>query len=167
MPRKLLAILVLALVIPATPAYGYDDVGHDPDDRRAVGEDPDIKTTRRVVWRAADGRRRLKINTRAYEPFGLFLSIIVRIDSRAGPRPDFIMRMWNFDNSGRGCDVHPRGHPHQETRGRLRQRGNLTACRVLLSTVRPTKRARWRLFSPTQYPQGENEYAPNDRTFYP
>jgi hypothetical protein len=165
------AVFVLAftaLALLPGRVLAYEDTGFDPDDRRPLGSDPDLRSTTRTVWHGDDGRRRLRIRIQAYEPFGLWWFVEVRIDSRGGLATDFVMRIWNQDQSGKGCSIHPRGHPGQAERGRFGQRADRARCTVLLSTVNPTKRLRWKLVSPTGYgPPGERDVAPNDLTFYP
>jgi hypothetical protein len=166
--RALIAVLVLSIALLEVPALAYDNTGSDPDDRRPVGSDPDLRSTRRLVWRGDDGRRLLRVGVQAYEPFGLWWFVDVALDSRGDRGTDYIMEIWNADNSGRGCSVNPRGRPGQAVRGRFRQFGDRTTCRVPLALVEPTKRVRWKLHSPSGYGSpGEADFAPNDLTFYP
>jgi hypothetical protein len=160
-------VLVVFVLGLHAPALAYQDVYFDPDDRRAVGFDPDIKSTGRTVWRGEDGRRRLRIGFRAYERLGLWWFVTAHLDSLGGKTWDFKMSIWNADLSGKGCVVCPRGHPGQSVDGYFSQRENRATCRVPLRLVTPTKRIRWNLESRTGYgPPGEADFAPDDRSFY-
>jgi hypothetical protein len=166
MKRLLISALGIALTFQAGSAFAYQDTGFDPDDRVAMGFDPDIRSTTRFVWRDDQGLRWSKIRFTAYEPLGLYWFVTVRLDSRGGPRLDYIMRLANADQSGRGCSIYPRGKPAQFVRGSFWQGGVAARCRVPLSFVHRTKRIRWKLRSPSGY-SGDVDVAPNGGGFYP
>lgn len=159
----IVGVLTLVIAMVQAPAFAYLDTGHDADDVPGL----DIRSTSRRVWRADDGRRRLRIAFRAYEPLGFIWRVNIRIDSKGGPAWDFKMRTWNFDQSGRGCVVFPRGHPGQAVRGHFVQLdGGVSAkCRVFLAFLESTKRVRWNLHVLTE-PPAEGDFAP-DFGFYP
>jgi hypothetical protein len=167
MKRLLISAVGIALTLQAGSALAYQDVGFDPDDRAVVGGDPDIRSTARVVW-TDRGLRWLKVRFTAYEPLSFFWRVKARLDSRGGRRVDYVIELWNADNSGRGCAVHRQGQTNGDNwvRANFRQVDDDTArCVVRLYQVRPTKRIRWRLRSPSGY-GAEADLAPNSG-FYP
>jgi hypothetical protein len=147
--RLVFAAMCVSLVLPAGSALAYEDSGSDPDDRSFVG-DPDIRSTVRTVW-TTDSGRALRVTFRAYERLGKFWSVTVLLDARGGPKVDHVMNLWNADQSGRGCDVYPRGQSGESVPGGFDQRGDTARCRVPTSLVHPTKRIRWKLRSPSGY----------------
>lgn len=145
----------------STTASGYRDVGHDPDDRPMLGDDPDIRRTSRRVYRSNRGRMVLKVKVHAYETLGLFWGMKVFLDSRGGRRPDHVMGIGASDTLT-SCSVHPRGHRRQATFGKFWMTGDLTYCRVPLESINPNKRIRWRIVSRSYEPEGGvTERAPN------
>jgi hypothetical protein len=152
MSRQRLAIAALCalLVLPAESALAYQDRGFDPDDRRVVGYDPDIRSTVRTVW-TTDGGRALSVKFRAYEELGVYWDVTAYLDSRGGHRADYLIDMVNADQSGAGCRVYRRKHSERAVDGRFRQHGDRARCRVPARLVHPTKRIRWRLRSESGY----------------
>ncbi len=116
-----LTLMVVPLGASAASAFGYRDTGFDPDDRRPVGFDPDIRSTTRRVWETVDGQRVLTIKFRAYEDLGVYWFVNVHLDSRGGPRWDYVMRLRNEDMSGKGCSLTKRGDPGSSLAGRFHQ----------------------------------------------
>jgi hypothetical protein len=164
--RPIFAALCVLLVLPAESALAYQDRGLDPDDRAAVGLDPDIRSTVRSVWTTEGGGRVLRVRVRAYDRLGIYWYVIAYLDSRGGPRADYVMRFRvDTDHRSKECNVNASGHPGSPDRGWLRQRGDTATCRVPASLVHPTKRIRWRLRSPSGY--GRNtDVAPNGGGWY-
>jgi hypothetical protein len=154
----LVSCLIAVLALPAT-ASAYVDRGSDPDDRASVGYDPDIRATVRKVETGFHGRR-LTIVVRAYERFGIYWFIEVRMDARGGRRADTGMRLWNADQSGMGCEVWKRAHRREALEGAFGQTGDRARCRVPIRLIDPNKRIRWRLVSESGY-DGETERAPD------
>ena len=169
MRSALLVALCMALLLPASSALAYQDVRLDPNDRPAVGYDPDIRSTGRVVYTTAQGVRRLRVGFRAYEPLGVWWTVDVYIDSKGGPRADYVMKLANTDvTAGKGCGITPVGGGGADRRkGRFRQHGDQATCSVRLSLLVHTKRIRWRLVSPSGYdPPGTTDIAPNGGGWY-
>ena len=160
MKRLILAAMFVSLVLPAESALAYEDSGFDPDDRRVVGYDPDIRSTVRTVWRTGSGRA-LRVSFRAYERLGIYWFVTVLLDARGGPKVDHVMGLSNADQSGKGCGVYPRGHRKEVVQGGFLQRGDMARCRVPTSLVHPTKRIRWKLRSPSGYVHNNVDIAPN------
>jgi hypothetical protein len=79
----LIAAVVLGTAVPVGARGWYIDTAHDPDDRPVMGYDPDIRSTTRKVS-AVNGDRVLRIVVRAYEDFGLYWFVTVRLDTRGG-----------------------------------------------------------------------------------
>ena len=165
--RSVLAGLIFALVasLPGWAAADYRDTYRDPDDRPPVGTDPDLRSTsRRVV--TVNGRRILVVSVRAYEEFDIAWNITTRLDSKDGPRRDFVMYIYDADQSGRGCRFYPAGQSGDFIRGRFTQAADRVACRVRLGLVEATKRIRWKLTSITQWKGGRDDHAPNGGGWY-
>jgi hypothetical protein len=163
--RFVLALTIATLVVLPSSAAAYWNRGYDPDDRKAVGFDPDVQTTTRRVFAKADGKRYLVVEFTAYEKLGLYWSVRVRLDARGDSTVDHDMVLYNLDQSGKGCRIHRLGSSTW-VRGDFLQHGDMARCRVPAGTVRPTKRIRWKLISITGYEDGETEYAPNNRGWY-
>jgi len=165
-------VAVLTLAAPAAPlandgstsraAVGYRDVGYDPNDRPVVGYDPDIRSSLRRVYPTDDGRM-LKVKVTAHERLGVWWYMEVFLDTRGGPEPDAKMFLANGDLSGRGCSIATLRGPDHWRRGRFRQHHRWTSCRVRAGFVKPDKRIRWRIVSPSGYeePESTTERAPN------
>jgi hypothetical protein len=167
MIQFLMALVVVAST--AIPAFtsGYTDYGSDPDDRRPVGFDPDIRATARKVWAAPNGHRYLTMSFWTYEHLGLYWVVLVKIDSRGGPLADHRLEMYNADQSGKGCSMWKAGASSSTARrGAFRQSGRLATCRIPLPSVQPNKRIRWKLISTSGYVKDNVEYAPNSRGWY-
>ena len=165
--RNVLAGLTLVAVasMPGGAAADYRDTSHDPDDRPAAGTDPDLRsTTRRVL--TGDGRRVLIVSVRAYEEFDVAWNITTRLDSKDGPQRDFVMYIYDADQSGRGCRFYPAGQPGDFIRVRFTQIASRVACRVRLGLVDPTKRIRWKLSSITEWEGGRDDRAPDGGGWY-
>lgn len=158
-------IFVLAASLPGWAAADYRDTFRDPDDRPPAGTDPDLRSTsRRVV--TVEGRRVLIVSVRAYEEFDIAWNITTRLDSKDGPRRDFVMYIYDADQSGRGCRFYPGGHPRDFIRGRFTQVADRVACRVRLGLVHATKMIRWKLSSISQWKGGGDDHAPNGGGWY-
>lgn len=162
--RGLVALLFIGLLgIPQGWASAeYADTAFDPDDRRVLALDPDIRsTTRRVTVR--DGHRFLTIAFHAYEALGDYWFVRTRLDSRAGPERDYKMLIANEE--GGACLLY---RPHEDSvRGKFSQASHRAACRIPARFVRPTKQIRWKIFSPSGYSHGNKEYVPNDGRWLP
>jgi hypothetical protein len=165
MKRLVLLVLCAAIVIQGESSFAYEDYGFDPDDRPELGSDPDIRSTVRTVWTPEGSVRLLRIKFRAYERLGLYWFVTALLDSRGGPRVDYVMRLANADMSGRGCAIWPRGHRGEAVPGTFRQRGDTARCKVPASLVRRTKRIGWRLRSISGY-GGTMDVAPNGGGWY-
>jgi hypothetical protein len=167
MAKRLSTITAITLgvcvVVQVSTAQAYRDVGYDPDDR-PVELDPDIRSTTRFVGKLHN-KRVLAIAVRAYEDFGLWWRIDVRLDARTGPRADYVMRLWNRDTGGLGCDLRRIGES-DTGRGVFRQSGRKVSCQVFIERVKATKRIRWKLVSPSGHSGGISEYAPNGGGWY-
>lgn len=169
MRPTLLVSICIALFLPASSALAHQAVRLDPNDRPAVGYDPDIRSTGRVVYTTAQGVRRLRVGFRAYEPLGVWWTVDIYIDSKGGPLADYVMRLANADvTAGKGCDIRPIGGGGADRReARFRQDGDQATCSVRLSRLVHTKRIRWRLVSPSGYgAPGKTDIAPNGGGWY-
>jgi hypothetical protein len=158
---------VLSLATPAS-AFGYEDTGFDPNDRINNGWDPDIASTTRKVWAAANGHRYLTVTLRAYEDFSLQWYAIISVDSRGGTLRDYRIYIGSTEFSGHGCSVLHRGQHFRHVKaGAFKQRHGWARCRVPLRFVQPNKRIRWKVYSPRslQIPTSR-EYAPNHGGWY-
>jgi hypothetical protein len=171
MRRAFLALLTVAIVMEAGPVLAYRDVGLDPED--AGGGFLDIRRSVRATGTDDAGRRWLRVGFRSNGEYAFIWRVRVYLDSRDGPRFDYIMGLWEFDQSGgRGCAVHPRaGRPGKRVEGTFRvnesdpEKG--VRCRVRLGAVHPTKRIRWRLVSIDPGPPPDVvDRAPNGGAFY-
>jgi hypothetical protein len=160
--RSVLVVLslVLAATLPGWAAADYRDTHSDPNDRPSVGTDPDLLSTSRRVT-TVNGRRVLIVSVRAYEEFDTAWSIRTRLDSRDGPRRDFVMYIYDADQAGRGCRFYSAGHPEDFIRGRFTEIADRVACRIYLKFVDATKRIRWQLYSISQWKGGTADHAPN------
>jgi hypothetical protein len=161
--RIVLAGLTFALVaaFAGEAAADYRDTYLDPDDRPNVGTDPDIRSTTRQVA-TVNGRRALIVSIRIFERFKPRWNFKAHLDSKDGPRRDFVMYIFDGDQSGRGCRFHPAGRPRDFIRGRFTQIDDRVACRVRFGLVDATKKVRWRLTSISEWKGGRFERAPND-----
>jgi hypothetical protein len=145
---------------------GYRDTGYDPDEiGREGGMAPDIRSTTRRVGQM-DGRRILAIIVHAYEDFTVYWSVEARLDSRDGPRADYLLDLFNLDNGGSGCYVYEPGEWEQRVDGKFAQSGSRAVCRVPAGLVRPTKKIRWKLISPSLNQDSPTEHAPDSRGWY-
>ena len=169
MRRAFLALLTVALVIGGGPVLAYRDVGLDPED--AGGGFLDIRRSVRATGTDVAGRRWLRVGFRSNGEYAFIWRVRVYLDSRDGPRFDYIMGLWEFDQSGgRGCAVHPRdGRPGKRVEGAYRfsdpEKG--VRCRVRLGAVHATKQIRWRLVSmDADTPPDVVDRAPNGGAFY-
>lgn len=110
-----------------------------------------------------DGHRLLTIAIRAYEALGEWWFVRPRLDSRAGPELDYKMLIANEE--GGGCLL---CRPHNDSvRGKFSQAGHRAACRIPARFVRPTKRIRWKVSSPSGYSRRNKDYVPNDGRWLP
>lgn len=135
-------LLGLSLALPALA--DYQDVRFDADDLDGDSASfPDIRSSTRRVFH--DGGRYLSIQVRAYEDFGLFWFIRVRLDTRAGPKPDYSMTIDWADQEGRGCYVWPRHHRAESERGAFSINGDRVRCRIPFPPDPRGKRVRWKL----------------------
>ena len=168
MRRAFIVALSVALLVQAGAAYAYSDKGTDPED--AGGGFLDFRSSVRRVRTDEQGRRWLRIKFISYGPYRYVWRVRVFLDSRGGPRYDYKMNMWDFDQSGRGCDVRPRaGRPGKLVSGMYWTDFKYWAtCRVRLGAVHPTKRIRWRLVSIEENRSDPRvvDHAPNGIDFY-
>lgn len=153
-------LAVLSVVVGWSPAAAYELRGFDPDDREAVGADPDIRSSVLRVGPGTHGRV-LVVVVRAYETLGDYWRIQVRLDAQEGRRADHFMHLWNADTGGAGCWVRERGQGNPSHDGVFRQRGRAARCRVPIRLIRPDRTIRWRLNSPSGYVDGNVELAPD------
>jgi hypothetical protein len=159
-------VVVVCTTIPVF-AFGYKDYGSDPDDRKAIGFDPDIRATARKVWAAPNGQRYLTISFSAYEPLGIYWFVLVKVDSRGGPFADRKIQMENADQGGKGCWVWRAGASRSTARrGAFRQSRQVATCRLPLRYFQPNKRIRWKLISPSGYVKDNVDAAPDSRGWY-
>ena len=88
MRRSVLALVAAATlaVVLAVPALAYMVVRHDPDDFEIA---PDVHTTAKRGFLAADGRSRFRIS--ASGDTGPDYHMKVLLDTRGGPRAEFEM----------------------------------------------------------------------------
>jgi hypothetical protein len=165
--RSVLAGLTLVLVMASGgwAAADYRDTYYDRDDRPDVGTDPDLRSTTRQVA-TVNGRRVLIVSVRAYERFKIAWNIKTHLDSKDGPRRDFVMYIYDADQAGRGCRFHPAGRPRDFIRGRFAQIADRVACRIPFVLVDATKRVRWKLSSISQWKGGRSDRAPNGGGWY-
>jgi hypothetical protein len=165
--RSVLAGVTLVLVLALTgwASADYRDTYHDPDDRPAVGTDPDLRSTKRQMA-TVNGRRVLIVSVRAYEELEPRWNITTRLDSKDGPRRDFVMYIYDADQSGRGCRFYPAGHPKDFIRGRFTQVADRATCRIRFGLVHATKRVRWKLSSISEWKGGWDDHAPNGGGWY-
>jgi hypothetical protein len=163
-----LALLIVPLDAGAVSAFGYRDKGLDPDDRKAIGYDPDVRSTTRRVWQSPNGWRFLSVKFRAYEELGVYWGVNARLDSRRGPRADYIMGLYNADNGGADCSIwEPGRQDTTQIDGRFYQGTDYASCRVPLKVVHRDKRIRWRLVSRSGYVKDNWDIAPNGGGYYP
>jgi hypothetical protein len=135
----------------AAPHVRYTDTGLDPDDvpvdeSSCCQQDPDIRATTRKVWIDDQDRKWLTVSFRAYEALDDYWAVRVRLDSRAGPRAD--AKMWIFDpglGEPPGCTFRRKGSTLKD--GTYRASEDSARCRVPLRWAEPRKRIRWKLFS--------------------
>lgn len=162
-------MLIVALVVQATPAYAYWDVGRDPED--SGGGFLDLRRTVRVTRAAAVGSRWLTIKFRGHgSQYQYIWRVKVYLDSRGDRRTDYIMTLAEFDQAPvNSCVVRPRpGRPGEPVSGIFGVRDLEVRCTVELSAVHPTKRIRWRLIS-IDWSSGRPrfvDHAPDGRAFY-
>jgi hypothetical protein len=151
--------LLGAVAVAASPATAFEVRGHDPDDRAAIGGDPDIRSTILRVEPREDGRY-LVLVVRAYEELSDWWTIEARLDAQGERRAEHILTLWNADTGGLGCSIHPR-RDHDAVRGAFHQNGRAARCRVPIRLVKPDEPIRWKLVSETGYQRGDREVAPN------
>ena len=183
MQRLIFATLFVSLILPASAATSltqadlvYKDTGFDADDiPRDQGEemgvrDPDIRSTTRKITLEDAGGRTLSIAVTTYEYFYGYWRIVVRLDSRGGPRADARMIIRDDGGGFERCRVRflSSGEAHL---GELRFPGEppsyeRVVCGAPLRWVHPNKRIRWTLISRAAG-NGIDEYAPSDHTWYP
>jgi hypothetical protein len=154
--------LAALLLMPSAGACRI--VGTDPDDRRPLGSDPDIRSSILEVGPRENGRF-LVLVVRAFEEFGDYWTIRAYLDAQ-GPRrrtdrADHTMVLWNADTGGAGCTVRERGQGNPEERGVFRQNGRAARCRVPIRFIQPDRPIRWRLVSTSGYVKGNVERAPD------
>jgi hypothetical protein len=167
MRRVLITMLSVALVVQAGAAFAYIDTGSDPED--AGGGFLDFRSSVRRVRTDDAGRRWLRVKFTSYGRWEFTWRVRVLLDSRGGPRYDYQMTMWDFDQSGRRCDVRPRsGRPGELVSGMFvrRESDSWAPCRVRLGAVHPTKRVRWRLASSEENKRRIVDHAPGGYQFY-
>ena len=85
-PTFALAAAIVAVLL-VVPAFAYTVVRHDPDDFEIA---PDVHTTAKRVFEGADGVR-LRIS--ASGDIGPDYRLRVLLDTRGGPRAEFVMRV--------------------------------------------------------------------------
>lgn len=154
----------LAMVLATPPATAYQIRGYDPNDRRPVGSDPDIRSSVLTVERRGE-HRVLVLVIRAYEQLGDYWVIQARLDARGERRADHLMVLWNADTGGAGCSVWERPRRHPADSGHFRQRGRAARCRIPIHLIGPDEPIRWRLVSESGYVDHNPERAP-DRGMY-
>jgi hypothetical protein len=175
----LASVVVTVLVLPASTAATvqgedvlYVDVGLDPDDvpideGSCCQQDPDIRSTRRRVF--IDDGRRLFVNFHTSEPLLGYWKVVVRLDTRGGPRSDARMRIFDDGAGSAGCTVRFGSGPRREGEYHAPNFGDRASCEVPLKWVRQNKRIRWKLVSRAGVEgtePGVDEFAP-DRGWYP
>jgi hypothetical protein len=138
----------------------YKDTGFDPDDvpvdqNNCCQQDPDIRSTTRKVWVDVRSQPWLTISFRTYEALDDFWKVRVVLDARRGPRYDATMSIFDPGTGPEGCSFLRRGSTRRDARFRLKI--DQAFCRVPLGWVGPTKRIRWRLFSPASPGDGGPE----------
>jgi hypothetical protein len=84
-------IICVGLLLSMPTALAYRDVGHDPDDRPAVGTDPDIRSTTRRVFTDAVGHHWFRVTFSAYEQLTPPWNVSARLDTEQGPKQDYVM----------------------------------------------------------------------------
>jgi len=171
----LLLMSIIALAVPAASAFGYRDIGYDPDDiprdpTSCCQQDPDIRSTTRKVRAAGDGRAWLSITVRIFEEFLGYWDMRVQLDSRGGSRVDYKMKIWDTGTGEAGCTVRRRGRS-RATSGLLRLTTftDEVTCVVPFRIVRANKRIRWRVHSiPGREGSGPriHEHAPRRHGWY-
>jgi hypothetical protein len=158
-------ILVALMIIAPGQALAYEDTGYDPADRD--GDNPDVRTTTRSVWKNDDGIGFLRISFTGEETLGVaaYWAMAVRLDTRGDSSFDVLMRFWDLDMSGTACFARKTG-AGDRVDGTLRLRTHGASCRIETNQFRLTKEVSWRLKSPVLHDPGEVEVAPNTG-FYP
>lgn len=154
----LVALATVGVLVGTTPALAYEVRGFDPDDRAAIGGDPDIRSTILRVGPTENGRA-LVLVVRAYETLSDWWTVEARLDAQGERRADHILLLWNADTGGLGCSVRER-RDHETERGAFHQNGRAARCRVPIRLVEPDEPIRWRLVSTSGY-DGDLEVAPN------
>lgn len=136
---------------PAAPQVRYTDTGLDPDDipvdeSSCCQQDPDIRASTRKVWIDDQDRKWLTVSFETYENLIGYWNVRVRLDTRAGPRAD--AKMWIFDTGTdeAGCTFRRDGSTMEDGRY-LQVQVDKVRCRVPLRWAEPRKRIRWKLFS--------------------
>jgi hypothetical protein len=164
------AILPDARHAASASTFGYVDTGLDPDDRpidrtSCCQQDPDIRSSTRRVWEGKAGMHWLSVNFRAFEPLSGYWSVTVGLDSRGGR---FVDHRMHFGDDGLGQTSCFLGSGKRLGIYHAPRFGDRASCRVPLRWVAPSKRIRWKLFSPKGF-EGTgvriDEYAP-DRGWY-
>jgi hypothetical protein len=80
------AVVTTTLLAGAQPALGWTVTHRDPDDFEIA---PDVHSSSKRVFQAADGGWRLRIGVRG--ELGPDYRLRVLLDTRGGPRADFVM----------------------------------------------------------------------------
>ena len=174
------AVATAALALPASATTAmrrdplYKSTGYDPDDipideGSCCQQDPDVRSTTRKVTTSSRGRS-LFITFRAYETLLGYWTVHVRLDTRGGTRSDANMRLADSGVGPTRCGVRFLADgPRRQGKLILPMFGDRATCRVPLRWVHPSKRIRWKLFSPAGAEGTEprvDEYAPDDRGWY-
>lgn len=141
--RSLAALAALVVLSSASPALAYQDVGYDP--LEGEGNELDIRSSRRRVEVTDRGRRLILSVTAVSDTTGF--DYWVKLDSRRGRRPDFLIHMTDATGGPLVCDVRRVG-----TRALVAEclmgihfgeRGQRVTARLPARHVNPNKRIRW------------------------
>jgi hypothetical protein len=92
-------VAVMAAVLLVVPAFAYTVIRHDPDEFEIA---PDVHTTAKRVFEGVDGLR-LRISASG-EP-GPDYRLKVLLDTRGGPKAEFVMRAWVVNQDLVSCDA--------------------------------------------------------------
>ena len=143
--RRVVSVLALASLFWGSVSgalAAYTDDGLDTDDASGIA---DVEWTRRSVWRAENGHRRIRVTIRAFEPLGpVWDGFRVWIDARGGPRRDARIEFVNGEGPP-GCSLHVGTEGWSAP---ARQEGRTIRCKFPLRHLDPTKRVRWWVRSP-------------------
>jgi hypothetical protein len=151
--RVTLMCVALSLGASLTPAAAhttgigqsveYYARGWDGNDRPAYL--PDVRSSLRKVFRGPE-HRWLVVRVTAYEPWSMWFRVRVGLDSRLGPKPDFMMNIYNADmDGGAGCWVKRQGAGSHagHIKGSFSQHEEVITCRIRASRVPADKHIRW------------------------